>query len=115
MRWWDGITDLMDMSLSKLQEILENREACSPWCRRVRYDFATEQQQHKRYPGGGSESASEPASISAWLWKKPDHFLRDMISINMSIRTRKVERLCHQYQACMTETQLRPGEGKGSH
>ena len=81
---------------------------------RVRYDFATEQQ-HKRYPGGGSESASEPASISAWLWKKPDHFLRDMISINMSIRTRKVERLCHQYQACVTETQLRPGEGKGSH
>ena len=26
MRWLDGITDLMHMSLSKLQEIVKNRE-----------------------------------------------------------------------------------------
>jgi len=27
MRWWSGITDSMDMNLSKLQEILNDRES----------------------------------------------------------------------------------------
>ena len=38
IRWLDSITDSMDMNLSKLREMVKDREACSPRGCRVRHD-----------------------------------------------------------------------------
>ena len=47
VRWLESITDSVGMNLSKLREIVKDKEACGLWCmgsQRVRQDLATEQQ-----------------------------------------------------------------------
>ena len=89
MRWLDGITHSMDMSLSKLQEFVIDREAW--WLmgsQRVRHDWATElnwtelnwslvycQSFPRGFPGGsdGKESAcnaGDPGWKRPWCWER---------------------------------------------
>jgi len=50
MRWLDGITDSMDRSLSKLREMVKDREVGCAVVHGIEHNLATEQQKHFTLP-----------------------------------------------------------------
>ena len=58
MRWLDGITDSMDMSLSKLQEMVKDRQGSLACCSPRRHKESDTTEQHQQQPRGSASLAA---------------------------------------------------------
>ena len=73
MRWLDGFTDLMDTNLSKLQEMVKDREASRAavhGSQRVGHNRATEQQQQHKAGKGRHRGRHVHWENVTWPWRQ---------------------------------------------
>ena len=67
MRWLDGITDVIDMNLSKLQEMVRDRKSWHAEVHEIGHNWVTEQQRDSKYP---SSLGYMPSSMKLMFWRR---------------------------------------------
>ena len=82
MRWLDGITNSTDMSLSKLLEMVMDRDGIPHVLQRVGHDLAAEQQNCPLHPG--AVSFVEALNIEAPNVRTPETLLWSRSSSDFS-------------------------------